>query len=124
MKIMTTLTTGLFAAALGTGLLASPVVLAEEITSDNWGEMVGFKPDLSKATDVKKGKKVTKESLYAELNEMNGFNAYYPLTTVGPVTYSKSDREGVDTLQIYKATGGEFKAQGAAFVPEYVAKIK
>jgi branched-chain amino acid transport system substrate-binding protein len=71
-----------------------------------------------------KGEGVSKETLTAELNAMNGFNAYYPLTTVGPVTYSKGDHEGVDTLQIYKATGGAFKAQGAAFVPEYVAKIK
>jgi hypothetical protein len=63
MKIITTLTTGLFAAALGTGLLASPTAAAEEITSDNWGEMAGFKPDLSKATEVKKGKKVTKKNL-------------------------------------------------------------
>ncbi len=70
------------------------------------------------------GKAVTKATLYEELNGMNGAKAYDPKTTVGPVTYSKDDHEGVDTLQIYKVTGGVFKAEGAPFVPEYVAKIK
>jgi branched-chain amino acid transport system substrate-binding protein len=32
---------------------------------------------------------------------MNGINAFYPVTTVGPVTYSKTDKAGVDTLQLY-----------------------
>jgi branched-chain amino acid transport system substrate-binding protein len=55
---------------------------------------------------------------------MNGYNAYYPLTTVGPVTYSKDDREGVDTLQLYVSRGGVFYEIGAPFVSEYVKKIK
>ncbi len=70
------------------------------------------------------GKKVSKETIYEALNGMNGANAYDPKTTVGPVTYSKTDREGVDTLQLYKVIGGVFKAEGKPFVPEYVAKIK
>jgi len=70
------------------------------------------------------GKAVTKATLYEELNAMNGAKGYDPKTTVGPVTYSMDDHEGVDTLQIYKVTGGVFKAEGAPFVPEYVAKIK
>ena len=41
-----------------------------------------------------KGKKITRETLYEELLGMNGYNAYYPLTTVGPVTFSKSDSKG------------------------------
>jgi len=71
-----------------------------------------------------KGKKVTRESLYEEMLAMNGYNAYYPLTTVGPVTYSKDDREGVDTLQLYVSKGGVFYALGAPFASEYVKKIK
>jgi len=71
-----------------------------------------------------RGKKVTRASLYEELLAMNGYNAYYPLTTVGPVTYSKTDREGVDTLQLYVAKDGVFHAIGAPFSPEYVEKIK
>jgi len=71
-----------------------------------------------------RGKKVTRQSLYEELLAMNGYNAYYPLTTVGPVTYSKDDREGVDTLQLYVSKGGVFYALGAPFASEYVKKIK
>ena len=71
-----------------------------------------------------KGKKVTRASLYEEMLGMNGYNAYYPLTTVGPVTFSKTDREGVDTLQLYVAKDGVFYELGVPFVSEYVQKIK
>ena len=71
-----------------------------------------------------KGKKITRETLYEELLAMNGFNAYNTLTTVGPVTFSKTDREGVDTLQLYVTKGGLFYEVGAPFVSEYVKKIK
>ncbi len=71
-----------------------------------------------------KGVKVTKESLYAELLEMNGINAFYPVTTVGPVTYSKTDKAGVDTLQLYSVQNGQFKSMGKPFIPEYTGKIK
>ena len=71
-----------------------------------------------------KGKKITRAALYEEMLEMNGYNAYYPLTTVGPVTFSKTDREGVDTLQLYVAKDGVFREVGAPFSPEYVKKIK
>ena len=71
-----------------------------------------------------KGKKVTRATLYEEMVNMNGYNAYYPLTTVGPVTFSKTDREGVDTLQLYRARKGVFREIGAPFSPEYVKKIK
>ena len=71
-----------------------------------------------------KGKKVTRANLYEEMLAMNGYNAYYPLTTVGPVTFSKTDREGVDTLQLYVAKGGVFYELGLPFVSEYVQKIK
>ncbi len=70
------------------------------------------------------GKAVTKASLYEELLAMNGDNSYDPKTTTGPVTFSKTDHEGVDKLQLYRASGGVFKGEGAAFVPEYVSKIK
>jgi branched-chain amino acid transport system substrate-binding protein len=71
-----------------------------------------------------KGKEITRETLYEELLAMNGYNAYYPLTTVGPVTFSETDREGVDTLQLYVAKDGVFQEIGAPFSPEYVKKIK
>lgn len=71
-----------------------------------------------------KGAKVTRESLYNELNAMNGANAYSPGNTVGPVTYSPTDHAGVDNLQIYAVKLGVFKAVGKPFAPAYVAKIK
>lgn len=71
-----------------------------------------------------KGKEITKETLYEELLAMNGDNAFSPGTTVGPVTYSKTDKAGVDTLQLYVVKSGQFKSAGKPFVPEYTAKIK
>ncbi len=71
-----------------------------------------------------KDKKITRANLHAEMLDMNGYNAYYPLTTVGPVTYSKTDREGVDTLQLYVSKDGMFHELGAPFVSEYVQKLK
>jgi len=70
-----------------------------------------------------RGKDITKESLYAELLAMNGMNAFYPVTTVGPVTYSKDDHAGVDTLQLYTVKNGAFKSVGSPFIPEYTGKI-
>jgi branched-chain amino acid transport system substrate-binding protein len=71
-----------------------------------------------------KGKKVSKESLYEELLAMNGDNEFDTVTTVGPVTYSKTDKQGVDTLQLYAVKNGEFKSVGKPFIPEYTSKIK
>ena len=73
-----------------------------------------------KAKDIK----VNRANLFEELKAMNGYNAFYPLTTVGPVSFSKTDREGVDTLQLYVAKGGVFHELGAPFVSEYVQKLK
>ena len=55
---------------------------------------------------------------------MNGGNAYNSLTTVGPVTFSKTDREGVDTLQLYVSKKGLFYEIGAPFESQYVKKIR
>lgn len=71
-----------------------------------------------------KGKKITKESLYEEMLAMNGDNAFSPGTTVGPVTYSPTDKAGVDTLQLYVVKDGAFHSAGKPFIPEYTAKIK
>lgn len=71
-----------------------------------------------------RGVKVSKESLYEELLAMNGANAFDTVTTVGPVTYSKTDKAGVDTLQLYAVKNKEFKSVGKPFVPEYTGKIK
>ncbi len=70
------------------------------------------------------GKKVNQETLYEELLAMNGDNGFSPGTTVGPVTYSKTDKAGVDTLQLYVVKSGAFGSAGAPFIPEYTAKIK
>ena len=71
-----------------------------------------------------KGEDINKENLYQELLEMNGMNAFYSMTAVGPVTYSKDDHQGVDTLQLYAVKDGEFRAVGKPFIPEYTDKIE
>ncbi|QTA83372.1 Leucine-binding domain-containing protein [Desulfonema limicola] len=71
-----------------------------------------------------KGSKITRETLYNELLAMNGDNAFKLDTTVGPVTYSKTDHEGVDNLQLYSVQNGVFKSVGKPFSPEYSKKIK
>jgi branched-chain amino acid transport system substrate-binding protein len=70
-----------------------------------------------------RGAKITNESLYEELLMMNGDKAFNLDTTVGPVTYSKTDKMGVDNLQLYSVQGGVFKAVDKPFSPEYVGKI-
>ncbi|MCP3873502.1 MAG: ABC transporter substrate-binding protein [Desulfobacteraceae bacterium] len=70
------------------------------------------------------GLKVNKENLYKMLNGMNGAKAYHPYTTVGPVTYSKTDRAGVDMLQIYSVQNGTFKKVGSPMQSVYMKKIK
>ena len=69
-----------------------------------------------------KGKEISRKTLYEELLSMNGYNAYYPLTTVGPVTFSKTDQQGVDMLQLYRVEDGVFRAVGAPFSSEFVKK--
>ncbi len=70
------------------------------------------------------GLEINKENLYNTLNGMNGKNAYQPYTTIGPVTYSKTDRAGVDKLQIYSVQNGAFKKVGDPIQSEYMKKIK
>jgi branched-chain amino acid transport system substrate-binding protein len=69
------------------------------------------------------GLEVNKANLYKMLNEMNGEKAYQPYTTMGPVTYSETDRAGVDMLQIYQVQKGVFKKVGAPMQSEYMKKI-
>ncbi len=71
-----------------------------------------------------KGKPITKESLFEELEAMHGDHEFSPGTTVGPVTYSKTDHAGVDSLQLYVVKNSTFKSAGSPFVPEYTEKIK
>jgi len=66
------------------------------------------------------GKAVTRESITAALNNMNGDKTYETLTTVGPVSFSKTDRIGVDYLQLYVVKGGVFKSVGEPFQPEFL----
>ena len=60
----------------------------------------------------------------AQFENRNGDKAYNSLLTVGPVTFSKTDREGVDSLQLYVSKGGVFYEVGKPFESEYVKKIK
>ncbi|MFH1152767.1 MAG: ABC transporter substrate-binding protein [Pseudomonadota bacterium] len=71
-----------------------------------------------------KGLEITKETLYNELNLMNGKNDYLPYTTVGPVTYSPDDHAGVDVLQIYEVKNGVFRKVGEPIQSMYMKKIK
>ena len=71
-----------------------------------------------------RGLEVNRQNLYNELNQMNGMNAFYPVTTVGPVTFSKDDRAGVNNLQLYTVQDGVFRAVGKPFSPEYMKKIQ
>ena len=71
-----------------------------------------------------KGNEVNRANLYNELNDMHGLNAFYPVTTVGPVTYSPTDHTGVDSLQLYRAENGVWKAVGSPFRSEYMPKIE
>jgi branched-chain amino acid transport system substrate-binding protein len=66
------------------------------------------------------GKEVTSATLYETLNQMNGDKSYEPLTTVGPVNYSATDRMGVDTLQLYVVKDGAFQSEGEPFKPEFI----
>ena len=71
-----------------------------------------------------KGKEINKVTLYEELQAMNGDKAFSPGTTVGPVTYSKTDHTGVDSLQMYAVKEGVFKSVGTPFIPDFTEKIK
>jgi len=71
-----------------------------------------------------KGLEITRDNLYKEMLAMNGGNAFNPGSTVGPVTYSETDRAGVDELQLYIVKDGVFKAVGSPFQSEYIKKIK
>ena len=71
-----------------------------------------------------KGKEINNVTLYEELQLMNGDNSFSPGTTVGPVTYSKTDHAGVDSLQLYVVKDGAFKSAGEPFIPVYTEKIK
>jgi len=66
------------------------------------------------------GQEVNRETLYEQMLAMHGDKSFDPKTTVGPVTYSKDDKEGVDTLQIYRVENGVFHGVGEPFIPKYV----
>jgi branched-chain amino acid transport system substrate-binding protein len=70
-----------------------------------------------------KGQRITKESLYEELLAMNGDNAFIQ-NHGGTGHLFKTDKQGVDTLQLYAVQNGEFKSVGKPFIPEYTGKIK
>jgi branched-chain amino acid transport system substrate-binding protein len=51
---------------------------------------------------------------------MNGDKVFETLTTVGPVSFSKTDRMGVDYLQLYVVKDGVFQSAGEPFQPEFL----
>jgi branched-chain amino acid transport system substrate-binding protein len=70
------------------------------------------------------GKEVNRENMHQTLLAMNGDKSFSPGTTVGPVTFSATDKAGVDTLQLYIVKDGLFKSSGKPFTPVYTQKIK
>jgi Fe2+ or Zn2+ uptake regulation protein len=66
------------------------------------------------------GQDVTMATLYETLNQMNGDKAFNSLAGVAPVTYSATDRMGVDFVQLYVVKDGAFKSEGEPFKPEYM----
>ena len=66
------------------------------------------------------GNEVTMATLNDALNQMNGDKAFTSLAAVGPVTYSETDRMGVDTVQLYVVKDGAFKSVGEPFKPEFI----
>ena len=62
---------------------------------------------------------MTRESLYDELNAMNGDKAYSPGNTVGPVTYSPTDRR-CRHLADLRGQVGVLPSVGKPFMPEFV----
>ena len=60
-----------------------------------------------------KGVEIDRQTLLRELNGMNGKNAFRPFTTMGPVTYSPTDRSGVDMIQLYTVKNGDLQKTGA-----------
>lgn len=72
----------------------------------------------------KQGLEINRESLYKMLNEMNGANAFNSYVSVAPVTYSPTDRAGVDPIQIYEVKNGEFVKVGEPIQSAYMKKIE
>ena len=70
------------------------------------------------------GKDISSASITEELNGMNGSSAYFANTTVGPVTFSATDRSGVDTLQLYKNVNGTFLSENKPFQSAFYKQLK
>ena len=58
----------------------------------------------------KAGMEVTPDNLYKALLNMNGENAFESFTAVSAVSFSKTDRIGVDSVNIYEVKDGIFKS--------------
>jgi len=69
------------------------------------------------------GLKITPANLFKTLHKMNGKNAFDSFAAVSPVTFSKTDRIGVDSVNIYKVQSGEFKAI-SSIESEYMKKVR
>lgn len=69
------------------------------------------------------GLEITPENLYKMLNDMSGPKAFESFAAVGPVSYSKDDRVGVDLVNIYRVDNGSFKAISSV-ESEYMKKLR
>lgn len=69
------------------------------------------------------GMKINTENLYKALLQLNGKHAYGTFAAVSPLTYSKSDRIGVDAVNIYQVKQGTFRAIGS-IESEYMKKVR
>ncbi|MEH0020658.1 MAG: ABC transporter substrate-binding protein [Desulfobacter sp.] len=69
------------------------------------------------------GLEITPENLYKMLNDMSGPKAFESFAAVGPVSYSKDDRVGVDLVNIYRVDNGSFKAISSV-ASEYMKKLR
>ncbi|MFH2091753.1 MAG: ABC transporter substrate-binding protein [Pseudomonadota bacterium] len=69
------------------------------------------------------GMEINKENLYKIMNDMAGPKAFDSFAAVSPVSFSKDDHVGVDSVNIYKVEGGKFKAI-SSIKSEYMIKLR
>lgn len=69
------------------------------------------------------GLKITPGNLYKAILQLNGKNAFGSFAAVSPLTFSKTDRIGVDSVNIYEVKNGTFKAVGSV-ESEYMKKVR
>ncbi len=69
------------------------------------------------------GMKINTANLYKALQQLNGKHAFGSFAAVSPLTYSKTDRIGVDSVNIYEVKSGTFKAV-SSIESAYMKKVR